>query len=344
MYRLNMKKHSLLLPCAVVCILFLMIFLAGCEKRNERADGAGKPTHSGNIPAKVRIGYLPLSCTLHLSVAMREGLFAKEGVTVEAIKFQDANLAMHALLAGEIDGIAAIAYSMIFTPYAQQPGLYKSFGSQEETGDHYVARMLVLKNSPITKVAELEGKRLGTYNGLPMLINARLLLRRLGLENKVSVVQIKPELQNDAFLSGQFDALLSVEPYPTIALSRGTARVLLDNPRTRYFSNPYPASAALFSTQFINKYPKTVAKVLRCYDSAVDVIRSDEGRVRRYLPDIVPISPAVAQQTLLYHWRKVDEVDLQAIQKNADEFYAEHLMKNRIDAKGLVGTWKDLER
>lgn len=328
----------------MVCILFLMIFLAGCEKRNERADGAGKSTHSGNTPAKVRIGYLPLSCTLHLSVAMREGLFAKEGVTVEAIKFQDANLAMHALLAGEIDGIAAIAYSMIFTPYAQQPGLYKSFGSQEETGDHYVARMLVLKNSPITKVAELEGKRLGTYNGLPMLINARLLLRRLGLENKVSIVQIKPELQNDAFLSGQFDALLSVEPYPTIALSRGTARVLLDNPRTRYFSNPYPASAALFSTQFINKYPKTVAKVLRCYDAAVDVIRSDEGRVRRYLPDIVPIAPAVAQQTLLYHWRKVDEVDLQAIQKNADEFYAEHLMKNRIDAKGLVGTWKDLER
>jgi len=328
----------------MVCILFLMIFLAGCEKRNERTDDTGKPTHSGNTPAKVRIGYLPLSCTLHLSVAMREGLFAKEGVTVEAIKFQDANLAMHALLAGEIDGIAAIAYSMIFTPYAQQPGLYKSFGSQEETGDHYVARMLVLKNSPITKVAELEGKRLGTYNGLPMLINARLLLRRLGLENKVSIVQIKPELQNDAFLSGQFDALLSVEPYPTIALSRGTARVLLDNPRTRYFSNPYPASAALFSTQFINKYPKTVAKVLRCYDAAVDVIRSDEGRVRRYLPDIVPIAPAVAQQTLLYHWRKVDEVDLQAIQKNADEFYAEHLMKNRIDAKGLVGTWKDLER
>lgn len=339
-----MKKHLLLLPCAVIWILFMMVFLTGCEKGNERADGSGKPLHSGTAPAKVRIGYLPLSCTLHLSVAMREGLFAKEGVTVEAIKFQDANLAMHALLAGEIDGIASIAYSMIFTPYAQQPGLYKSFGSQEETGDHYVARMLVLKKSPITKVADLEGKRLGTYNGLPMLINTRLLLRRLGLENKVSIVQIKPELQNDAFVSGQFDALMSVEPYPTIALSRGTARVLLDNPRTKYFSNPYPASAALFSTQFIKKSPETVAKVLRCYDAAVDVIRSDEQRVRSYLTDVVPISPSVAQQTLLYHWRKVGEVDIPAIQKLADEFYTERLMKNPVDAKGLVGTWKDLER
>lgn len=339
-----MKKPLLLLSRAVICLLLLMVFLAGCQKTNERTDGSGKPLHSGTTPTKVRIGYLPLSCTLHLSVAMREGLFAKEGVMVEAIKFQDTNLAMQALLAGEIDGIAAIGYSLIFTPYAQQPGLYKSFGSQEETGDHYVARLLVLKNSRIRDVTDLEGKRVGTYIGLPMLINAKLLLRRLGLENKVTLVQIKPELQNDAFVSGQFDALLSIEPYPTIALSRGTARVLLDNPRTRYVSNPYPASAALFSTRFINKSPETVVKVLRCYDAAIDVIRSDEKRARSYLPDITPMSPTVAQQTLLYHWRKVDEVDIGSIQKNADEFYAEHLMKNRIDARGLVGTWKDLQR
>ncbi len=271
-YKPKKKKHLLLLPVRELSPFIW--FSDGCEKRNERTDGAGKPVHSGTTPAKVRIGYLPLSSTLHLSVAMREGLFAKEGVTVEAIKFQDANLAMHALLAGEIDGIAAIAYSMIFTPYAQQPGLYKSFGSQEETGNHYVARMLVLKNSPITKVTDLEGKRLGTYNGLPMLINARLLLRRLGLENKVTLVQIKPELQNDAFISGQFDALMSVEPYPTIALSRGTARVLLDNPRTKYFSNPYPASAALFSTQFIKKSPETVA---RCCAVMMPLLTSSEA-------------------------------------------------------------------
>lgn len=328
----------------LICFLIPAVFLVGCEQKKDRADGGRQPARSGNTPAVVRIGYLPLSCTLHLCVAMKEGLFEKQGIKVEAVKFQDTNLAMHALLAGEIDGIAAIGYSLIYTPYSQQPGLYKSFQSQEETGDHYVARMLVLKNSRITKTSDLEGKRVGTYIGLPMLINARLLLRRLGLENKVSLVQIKPELQNDAFVSGQFDALLSIEPYPTIALSRGTARVLLDNPRTKYFSNPYPASAALFSTQFINKSPETVAKVLRCYDAAIDVIRSDERRARSYLPDVTPLSPAVAQQTLLYHWRKVDEVDIPAIQKNADVFYAEHLMKNRIDAKGLVGTWKDLKR
>jgi ABC-type nitrate/sulfonate/bicarbonate transport system substrate-binding protein len=339
-----MKKFLFRIRFAVFCFLVPGLFLTGCQEKNGRTDGSGQPARSGNPPAVVRIGYLPLSATLHHCVAMREGLFEKEGIKVEAVKFQDANLAMHALLAGKIDGIAAIAYSMIYTPYSQQPGLYKSFLSQEETGDRYVARMLVLKNSPITKVSDLEGKRLGTYNGLPMLINARLLLRRLGLENKVTLVQIKPELQNDAFVSGQFDALLSVEPYPTIALSRGTARVLLDNPRTKYFSNPYPAAAALFSTQFINKSPETVAKVLRCYDAAIDVIRSDENRARSYLPDVTPVSPAVARQTLLYHWRKVDEVDIGPIQKNADEFYAEHLMKNRIDVRGLVGTWKDLKR
>ncbi len=83
--------------------------------------------------------------------------------------------------------------------------------------------------------------------------------------------------------------------------------------------------------------------MLRCYDASVDVIRSDEQRVRSYLPDIVPISPAVAQQTLLYHWRKVGEVDIPAIQKLADVFYTERLMKNPVDAKGLVGTWKDLQ-
>lgn len=336
------KTFNMFLFC-----LSMLIALTACDidtdKEKSRPPDSMKEKEVLVLP-KVKIGYLPLTANLHLYIALKEGFFTKEGIEVEAIKFQNPNVALNALLAGKIDGSSVFGYGLILPPYSKNPGQFKSFLSLEENESNYNARVLVLKDSPIQTIADLAGKRIGTYTGLPMLINAKLLMNTLGLGEKVSYVQVRPTLQNDAFVTRQFDALFSIEPYPTIALSRGIARVLIDNPRVKYIANPYPAAAAVFSTKFLKESPELAQKVLRAYEAAIDIIRNDESKARSYLPDFTPISPEIADTTLLYHWRKVNEVEKEPIQKVADIFHREGLLKIQIDTGGLIGGWDDLNR
>jgi NitT/TauT family transport system substrate-binding protein len=336
-----MKKLTALL----LIIFSVFSLLQGCDNENYKTN---RPKEKEGLLKKelpkVRIGYLPLTANLHLYIALKEGLFTREGVEVEAIRFRDPNVAMNAVLSRQIDGSSVFGYGLILPPYAKSPGQFKTFLSLEENETHYNARVLVLKDSPINSTNDLIGKKIGTYTGLPMLINAKLLMKTLGLSENVSYVQVKPTLQNDAFLSKQFDALFSIEPYPTIALSRGIARVLIDNPRVKYIANPYPAAAAVFSTEFLRRSPDLAVKVLRAYDAAIDIIRNDEIKARSYLPEFTPVSTEIAQKTLLFHWRKVNEVDKDQIQLVADIFYREGLLKKPISVESLIGSWDDLKQ
>ncbi|MCK5061082.1 ABC transporter substrate-binding protein [Candidatus Parcubacteria bacterium] len=320
----------------VFALLIIFVGFLSFNKNDKNLSSVSTETKT------VKIGYLPISANLHLFAALKEGYFEHEGVSVEAIKFQNPNVAMDAVLSGQIDGMGVAGYGLIFPPYSKDTTQLKTFLSLEENEDNYNMRLLVLKDSDIKEVKDLEGKKIGTYVGLPLLINAKLLMKELGLENKVEYIQVKTALQNDAFVSGQFDALLSIEPYPTIALNNDIARILVDKPRIKYLSNPYPAAAAVFSTKFLQESPELAKKVIRAYESAIELMRKDSVRARLSLVDFTPLKPAIAQETLLYHWRKVDEVEKDVIQKNADMFFEAGLLKNKINVDNLIGDWNDV--
>ena len=77
---------------------FGALLLAGCEKNSQNGSGS---------PAKVRVGYIGLTCEAPIFTAVEKGFFKEEGIEAEVIR-TNANVAIRALASGDTD------YTMIF--------------------------------------------------------------------------------------------------------------------------------------------------------------------------------------------------------------------------------------
>ena len=58
----------------------------------------------------------------------------------------------------------------------------------------------------------------------------KLVLKNHADVSKINIVQLTPSLQTQALVSGQVDALFTLEPVGTIAESRGNVKVISVNP------------------------------------------------------------------------------------------------------------------
>src|SRR3989338_8892507 len=91
---MNIKKIII----AIMTIAFIISLFSGCTSFDTPAGKA--ITEEKSI---VKIGYLPAAQGLPLFLAQDNGMFEKDGIDVELIKFDSPNLLVQALLSGELD-------------------------------------------------------------------------------------------------------------------------------------------------------------------------------------------------------------------------------------------------
>lgn len=230
-------------------VLFGVAVVGGCKKGHE----AGKPS--------VRVGYIPFSNCLPFYVAVEKGYFSKKGLEVKPVKCNNSSIALNALLAGQVDAIAGITFSSYWAAEQEEPGRLKLFLRHYEKPDDPFSYLLVPKKSEIKDPSELRGKRVGTYTGVSQLLYLRLFLKKLGMEpdKDVKIIQVGSQLQIQALAAGQFDALFTVEPYGTIAVLKGVAKVLVASPRTKYIQDPFWGGAAAVTAAYLDKNKEIVS-------------------------------------------------------------------------------------
>jgi len=275
-------------------------------------------------PEQVRIALCPYTGDLPFFVAIEKGYFKKQGVEVAETKCANSTEALNALLADKVDVIAAISFSAMLAAEIQAPGQIKMFQPGGETDKIVGSDLLVKKDSPLSDLMQLKGKKIGTYTGATQLLYLKLFLKQAGLDpdKDVKIIQVGTELQVPALEAGQFDALFTIEPYITIALQKDVAKVLVENPRVKYIVNPFISGAAATSSRFLKDNPKAVKRVYKAVTLALDFIRQNEMEARAVLPKYMPLDSTLAQKSALLEWYKVDEpVDMAAIQKLSDLLY-----------------------
>jgi NitT/TauT family transport system substrate-binding protein len=287
----------------------------------------------------MRVGYVPLVVNLPLFVALEEGFFEKHGLKVEAIEAQSPNHIVDGIVSGKLEAAGVLGYPVIFAAEQQNPGELKIFQSGDETSENFVAALVVPNGSPIGKIEDLKGKRIGVWSGLTQVVFTKGILIGMGLnpEKDVTIVEIEPRLQVQGLAAGQFDVLSTAEPYPTIASGKNVGTIWIENPRVKYIQNPFPSVAVPVSAEFLQKNPKAAKAYLLALQDAIDFIRQNPEKAKSSLVKYTPIPKELASKVRMPQFNRFGEEDQANVQKNADWLFENGLLKKRINVATLFG-------
>ncbi|MCV7344761.1 ABC transporter substrate-binding protein [Mycolicibacterium rhodesiae] len=216
---------------------------------------------------------------LPLFVAVGEGLFADQGLRVEAPYFDDITSTAELLVTGVADlGTAGFTQPLIDSERTDPPVLVAGSG---------LMGVFVLTRELLPNASALAGAPVGTFRTDPMEVLLHDVLAASGLS--MSDVEIRYfDVLNHAieeFEAGELAALTLAEPYAGRVRAAG-AHVLSDG--TDVWGNPFPDTTLVASSRFLRERPDQVRAAIRAMLRAYDVILADLPAALRHARDYFP--------------------------------------------------------
>lgn len=271
--------RSHVIGSAVLAIAVGLGTLAGCTSSTNNASNpslpSSSPVSSSNTQNSaqsntVRIGYQKYG-TLFL-VKARGGLDERlkaQGTNVQWIQFPAGPQLLEALNTGSIDYGSTGETPPVFAQAAGAPLIYAANEPPDPTGE----AILVAKNSPIQKVADLKGKKVALNKGSNVHYLLVRALEEAGLKySDIQPVYLPPADARASFDQGSVDAWVIWEPFLTVAKKATGARVLKDGTGlvanrqfylvSKPFAEQYPdrVKTVIEETQKVNEWAKGNAK------------------------------------------------------------------------------------
>jgi NitT/TauT family transport system substrate-binding protein len=293
--------------------------------------------------APVRIGYLPIYVDLPLFVAKEKGFFDKRGVQVELIRFASSPEIGTALLTGDLQFGASIAYSVVLSTESRDPDRLKVFIVDSETPENYLSSFVVLANSGIKSLNDLKGKKVGSFPGPTAVTFGKMVLEKAGInpERDLQFVELDSASHLSALESHTIDALFTYEPIATQAVLEKGAVKLLPGAVESEIINPWQAGVWVVGKKMATENSAEASSVMLALYDAIDYIRANPSQAKDALTNYTSIKSTVAQATPNIPFAKLGEVDLAAFQKHADILTGRGVISKQIDASSLLapGEW-----
>ena len=283
-------------------------------------------------PATLRIGYQKGSISLVLAKQHRllEQRFAS--TRVEWIEFPAGPQMLEALNIGSLDIGSTGDIPPIFAQAAGADLLY--IGA--EPGKPQAEVILVPKDSPISAVGELKGKRIALQKGSSA---HNLLLRALakaGLSiGDVQPVYLAPADARAAFERGSVDAWAIWDPFYSAIDLEGKARLLADGQGLGLIG-PF----MLGSRTYVEAHGAFVGQLLDEISQAEALTRSDEAGSIRLLAQFMGLPEKVVQRSFSHRPASpvlpVSDEIVAAQQRTAQLFFDNKVLPKRVDIAGAV--------
>jgi len=195
----------------VVALVFCALLLSGCSK---------KCTATVVNSKHVKIGFIGLTCEAPIYTAYEKGFFKDEGLEPELVKCSWANYKDNLAL-----GAFDITHHLVM--YFMKPieqGLDVRFLGGVHTG---CLRVQTGVNSPIQKIQDLKGKRIGVPGmGTPPFVFANRVFGTHGVDASTEITwKVYPAGELGlALKKGEVDAVADAEPIGTLLIAQGIAR------------------------------------------------------------------------------------------------------------------------
>ncbi len=187
------------------------------------------------VPAIIRVATIPVTNFTPLIVARDKGWFAEENLTVTWSAVSQGAVAVEAVFGGS----AEIGGSSIFEPMvARGNGLDLMFavvGTRIRSAPPDNSALLVRAKDSIQRPADLAGKKIsaGLINSVNFVHMQEWLLKNSVDPKTIQFLEIPFPQMADALFQNRLDAVWAVEPFLTIMMQSGNARILaypyLDN-------------------------------------------------------------------------------------------------------------------
>jgi NitT/TauT family transport system substrate-binding protein len=262
-----------LLGTAVTAVLVLI--MAACGALDEGSDDAGV-TKAKKGATVVKIGYLhTIAVDDKLWLGQAEGQWADAGLDVKTTEFDTGIDLSQALTGGSID--VAIMGGVTSNFPAQGQGKIFMLNSRETA----TARLFVQKDSGISSVADLKGKKVITTEGTTADIYLHRALQKAGLDRKqVTVVNAKMPDAVNAFIGGQVPAVALWVPFDLRVNEAKTGAKEIDN------AGNYPDAGVgdgwIANNEWYAKNKPTIKKIIGAWLKVNDAYRQDpEGSLEK---------------------------------------------------------------
>jgi NitT/TauT family transport system substrate-binding protein len=276
---------------------------------------------------------------LPLYVAEDQGFFKENGVEVKWIDVRDPGQASRVFFAGDAD-LLMTTFANILPAEAQKPGSVRLILPAYESSDQPGSYLLVPPLSAINSLNDLKGKSVGTYAGPSQKAYALIFLESLGLkeDSDFNLVQVGTAAQVQSLFGGAFDALFTVEPYGSVAITQG-AKVVAEGVRTEFIANPFWVGSAVLHTEFERKNKDSVEGIVRSLEKATEFIAQNNARSREVLAKHTDMAPGVAARCRLYHWvARPSPAQISEMQEHSDLLQKMNLLDKRVEIGPLFAS------
>lgn len=254
--------------------------LVGCgpDRELSRHDGL----------AVVHVGYIPVVDAAAFTLAVDKGWFRDEGIDARA----DATSA-GALLTNLINGTDQFALcetAGVVSAYAKGlpvhviGGVSKAAPRPEDDS----GGLLVMKNGPVKKPADLNGRTVavGQLKGGGE-VALRAALDKAGADSdRVKILEMPLSDMTAALVRGRIDAMSTISPFDTAALSQGAVRIM--SPGVEAAPHGMQMAVAT-SSVFEKRNPEIVDGFRRALGKGIAYAAAHPAEVRKVLPSISPV-------------------------------------------------------
>jgi NitT/TauT family transport system substrate-binding protein len=310
-----------------LCLL-LTLAVAGCS-----GDGEA-PTQSGGGLEKstIKVAMLSLVNNAPYYLAVKEKLFEAEGLTVQTQPVQQSTQAYPALKTGDIDVVFANDASMLLGH--DKGDLKINLIVEGTTLTSKFMGVLVMPNSPITSIKDLENKSVSVHvlnNIQAITLNA--IAKANGLDPaKIRYRQVVFPQMAAAMQKGDLDAIHVTEPFLSDARKKLGARLVADGGDQPVTDLPLDGYFAL--EDWAKKHPKTAAAFQRAMRKAQE-LAADRARVEAVLPTYAQgVDPELTKTMTMPSFPTSNSAT--RVQRLIDLMKEQGQLTNRIDAGAIV--------
>jgi sulfonate transport system substrate-binding protein len=265
-------------------------------------------------------------------IALKKGYFAAENLDVEAKVVQAGIQAAEAMTSGSADAaVMGDAPAVIAVASGMPLKIVAAYG-----GGQKMHRLVAAASSGIRRPQDLVGKRVAVQMGSSTHGAFLLYLSKHKVEPKgVKLVPLDPSEMPEAMVSGQIDAGVGSEPWPSNLEERvkGSYEVAT----LSGLGNDFPL-VMLVTEHYAKEHPAAVVAALRATQKAVDFMRQHPEEAAAVIAQSTGVAAAKEQkvmQTLSWGVR-LDKSIVNSLKQTADFLYDQKKIQRVPDWRKVI--------